>query len=611
MKKLSLILLALAACVNAAATFRYIDNSATGTNAGTSMTNAFQSDSLGCANVLAMTDTTFYIIRRTSNGTYNSISTATTGGKDNIQMIITGMPRNGKGGRGDFVQGSNVIGNVSYVTDLRREGARAIKDVTDGRYYTITALVTKITLSAQTVAFARWRNVVGGTSAATGKIQRYVSATVDTMWVVPKTGTFTVGETITSVQGGSGTVGSVTTGNGYIILNDYTGTSANQDSFYIDKDPYYDRIKACGDPLVATWTADSDSLPSISFNSNMKFTFNSTGGILQCLYLQNGGGANGGILLASGSSGIYQNLIVYQGGSNHAIQPTFSGCFKNCLLIGTANGTSKGFQPAFGCEIINCSAYNWGSYGLNGSGTATLKNVSLGVELDNGDYDISMSNLPMQGYNVRCGGRNGKYRTSSDDSYFEGEWIENDGMSLGANTVKTHSCTITKINVAGGTDPVQRIGGSASICRWISENTANLVSVIDDNNPTIWSRTIYFDSLKTDTIKMYLQDSALGNLNASDSINSGRNIWLEAIYPNKYVNDSVYNLSINQNGYASCYSTSSSNPIANRANSSDWNSYLKLIVPIVHACNVKISLKSRLYGTGTLFIDPKLVITHN
>lgn len=613
--KLGVLIVAFTVSVFAAADIIFIDPSATGAGNGTSMADAYTNWETGLETSKSSTDTTFYLGRRTGDQTFStSIIPVISSTWQSKPVIISGWPRNEKTGTGNFVQGSNVVSGVSFTTDMRREGARLISCDADGYQYLITAVAVKIVLSATTTEFDRLHTVTGGTSGAVGKIMRWTTAGSDTMWVVvkPGTGPFQSSENITSDGSGDGTIGTVTEGDGYVLLNDYSGTTSVNGAFTIEKDPYYDRCQEIVDAEKTNWNADSDSLPLLTFTGTTQFRASPYSTTLQCISFVGGGGSNSGNILMSSLCGLCQNVIDYTNSASGAYGIHFNalgvGTVKNTVVIGQGATSASCFKienPLV--NMINCSGYNSGQYGAILLSNVTMRNVALGYELNNTQDDISVQSGNCYGYNLRCGGGSSKVRTASYDSYNQHLYAENWDMVLGRHVHKLSNGWAYYINVDGGTDPVQRSGGGSTVIRLKQNESANYRGKNDEVSQVIFERDIWVEA-GTDTIIMYIQDSACGDINISDDVGN-RTIWLEADYPAQYVNDSVYSIGqIDIQGF-SHHSTSSTNPISNRASSSDWDSYVKLVCTVARAGNIKLRCKTAFYhATGTLFIDPKLYI---
>lgn len=601
----------------------------TGSNDGTTTDNAYQS----LATALATNKTApnyYWIRRRNSISTASNITTAVTGGYESANTFYAIWPRDSLIGTGNFIQGQRVISNSSVSANIPFHVTRHIYNTADSNRYMITAIAQKIIISTMTGTPARYDNVRGITSTATGKIMRYADGgTIDTVWIVARTGTFQELERFTKATTAyaqdsaswKSTIDSVDIDNGFVIDNLYSGSTSSGATWNIERDPLWDIARTIDDGAwtikKTDWDADPDSLITITFTSTGRLNFTGDWSTLQGFIITGGGGGSYGNILINGMGNALTHCINYQSTAGDGVQLSLAGNggIYNCVFIGTGGSSSydpiKSNNPL--CKLTNVAVYGAPRYGINFAYGGFVENVNSGIEIDNASNDLQLQVGIVKGTDLACGGRNGSLRSSTYDAYSERYDIENYNKIYGLNYSKIGNGALEQKPVSVSSDPVKRSGGSDYVVKFTQSEDARYACRRDVNAKVLYERNVYFSTASgSDTIRCYIQNNGYGNINAIDSVDTGI-VWIEAYYPKQYINDTIYKIGKGNNCQVNnIRGTSSSNPIGNRSSSSDWSKYLQVILNVKKVGNIKIKVMSaRAYSaSGIIYIDPKLEIKH-
>lgn len=625
MIKIILVVLALCGAVLGTTNY-YIDPSVGGgSNNGTSTDNAWQSCSTGVAQ--SRTGPAIVWFRRTANFTLGATASAVTfnasvSGMPNQMVVYAACPRAAKALTANATQGERVINTTSIAFDVLKYGAREVFANTDSIRYLITAPAVLCSLvNGYTGTFRRYDSV-SDKSAKNGKIMQVGT---NKFWFVSRTGIFATNDSIVSTNARA-KIASVDSLHSFVIDNYFVGSDTTGGHFTICEDPLkdaWDTINDAGFTIKkAAWEAESDSMPMITFTGTQYINLPGNFCTLQGFYYYESGSAQYGGLNVTGRAVTLRNMWFNQS-PYQAVY--FNGKGGNILyncVIDARRASNNKYQSIINSaeltRIENVSVYgNPSHYAYTGYMNAYMKNCNFGVELNN-VMDMNVWCGSIYGNNILCGGDTAKIRTPSGDCYDCGIYIENWQKKYGNNISKVHLGFLRTQTAGATTNPKIRTGGSPTIMKLTMNGTltdvgfTTYVPTYDIHPVTVFTRNVYFsDTSKTDTIKVFIQNASGGNINTTDSINRAT-IWLDLMAPEKYVSDSVWNFkrSSDQSGVY-LRSTSSANPIANRADSTDWD-FLKLVYKPKAAGNVVIRCLEKYSAANfILYIDPKIVITTN
>jgi hypothetical protein len=480
----------------------------------------------------------------------------------------------------------------------------------------VTAIAALLPCASTTVNFAVGRNVLGKTSGAKGKIQKYVS---DSLWVVVLSGTFVDGEWIFSANAttyakdsvnGAGIAGTVDLDNGLVINEKYPYATTTGAAFTIDRDAGYDEAHALNDAAwtmkIADMDARTDSLFKITFTGTNQLVHATGSTVLQGLYVTGSTNSSGQILDYS-ACGLLRYIIVKQTATGPGVHLYLgnSSSITNFIGIGATATTAPLYLDNTALQRIeNSAVYAGAGYGVNGTGGSKFVNFNSGVDLNNVDYDIQNQSGRIRGLDILCDGKGaGTLRAPSYDSKDNTTEMQNWQRVFGQNLTRIHNGWITQLYVGAATDPVKRAGGSDIIMQITQSEDVKYQVMTEDLYRVIWE-THFYDTNTTgfDTVRFYFQNNGFGNINANDT-NSAQ-FYLKIYYPDTYTDSTNYAISWHQG-------TCNSHPIPNRASTSDWDYLQHVWAPKAKGDVIfQICMKQLFNATAKIYLDQKYEVIH-
>ena len=390
--------------------------------------------------------------------------------------------------------------------------------------------------------------------------------------------------------------------NTIIIDREYAGGTVTgiDGKFQIEEDEDYDIRNDEEDG--SGWDADAHDLPEIDFNDEAYQIFANGDEYLSFrnLSLKNTNDAYGLLEGAAGGKIEILGCLFKQNSINQCVfHPGYPKCVLRRFTIegSGAGGTQNGIGYSYGAngvvDIADGAIYNCGNHGLQADyqWSGNLKNVNIGVEIANGDDEISIGRGALfEGYDVKLGGSNGYILINSTNPGHKVSF-ENYQKILGSHKSWNFGGEAISIAVTS-TNANKKLSDTVL---QISPNQ-NRVFVIDD-----WKQDYFVGNFDLDagahTIKYWIYNDTGDTLNDT-AYND--NIFLEGKYIDSYDDTSEYTI-------ASCFSTEID--ILDAADADDWD-FLTLSFTLAIAGRVKVYLRVAKYeATAYILLDPESVIT--
>ena len=449
-------------------------------------------------------------------------------GDPDAPISVIGWPRDEATGTATFTNGSTAVTAVSIAADREKHAARRIKCDADGEWYLITRVVDA---------------------------------------------------------------------NTFTIDREYVGTTAAATNFTIQKDDDFDTRPVAGQ---APWDGDADDLPIIDFNdANFQLKISADNyHIFKNIELKDSTDPNGIILFYSSNAGSIIGCLIKQSVENDPlIKCELTYLYAERVIIeGSGAGASQegisGESVGATVHLKDCAIYNCGDSGIYLPGEMFMENVNIGVEIANGDDDITLDRHSGRcyGIDVKLGGTNGYvlYTAVNNVPYMKVAF-ENYGKILGANKKWFVGGTMEKVAADGvGNHPNQRSGGDANVIE-ITPDVAGLEHIED------WAVELFTHEFEVDTTartwRYYVQNDACGAL-------SPTNLWIVVEYIKQYDDTSEY----------VTVTTKSDETVNNRADNNDWTQHIE-VPSITPAISSKVRIKcyvSKHSAAGHIYIDPKV-----
>lgn len=384
-----------------------------------------------------------------------------------------------------------------------------------------------------------------------------------------------------------------------ILDREYAGSTASNQAVNIKADTAmaaWDAYDDSADTIKKTdWEADADDLPVIDFNDgNFEISASTNYNSFYCIEFKDSSDENG-IIYFNTSAHIYlEGILLKQSSSNtpalHIRESKVK--IKRSTFEGSGSGTAQRglyirYAVTYPCEIIDSSIYNFGDNGILTYSNIILNNVNVGVEIANGDDDITCS-CEVIANNVKFGGTNGIVQFFYPGGKVA---IENYGKILGAHRIFYPGGYYEKVAVSGETpnkhtsDYVTKITPNINVVP--TEDFAFQIDKFSIDNVTSGSKTI--------TVPIY--NDTGGTLNSGDA---KLDIFAKAFYTAGYDDTSEYNT-------VEVYSTETN--IADAADADDWDSLTLSINPATTS-KVDVYVYLRYYNATTnIFVESAIDIT--
>ena len=409
-----------------------------------------------------------------------------------------------------------------------------------------------------------------------------------------------LGRYVTAPDGAEYLITRVVDASNIVIDRPYVGYSALAASATIKADEDYSTRPTD----TAGWDAIADDLPCIDFlntNYTMYMYF------VTCWHIKNIDFRDsifdaGSLYFRESSIGAVTGCLFHTDNDSSAVLGIDASTVQltRSVLTGSGAGlTQRGLYFNDGiCHFKDVAVYGFGDLGIRGvddGNTYFMENVNIGVEIANGNADISISKWAnIYGRDVKLGGTNGyiKYIKAGGRSDIS---FENYGKVLGAHKRFTEQGTLTKL-VADGTGdaPNQRTGGSADVIEILHDlSTASIhfPAPADD----WWLPDIFVHEFEANTnsrtYRYYVQ--------SMDSLTADQ-LWIECEYVDYYTDTSKYSIT----------TVRSDESVTVRSSNSDWSQYIEVpnIRPAVGS-KVRIRCKCTYqHATNKIFIDPDVSI---
>lgn len=416
------------------------------------------------------------------------------------------------------------------------------------------------------------------------------------------------GRYITTPDGSQYMITRVVDSNTVIIGNECAGSTVTgtDGKFQIEADEDYALFNAIDDSgwtiKIADWNSDAINLPRIDFNDG-NFQMALSGDYYHRFKNMEFKDSTdiGGIVKVS-ASGItsFIGCLFKQSAQNDVVCNFLSGLIiaKRTIFEGSGAGNAQvGLYITSGghVRLIDSAIYNAGDVGLHcNSGSFELENVNIGVEIANGDVDISMRSSGGKrsfGRNVKLGGTNGYIGMNTSYSGPYQVSFENYGKVLGAHKTFYHGGTWEKAAVSGET-PNKKV----------SDDVFKISPNVDYQCLKDAAQIMFTDEFEVAaaeaSYKYWLYNDTGDTLNDGDARGS---IWLELEYVSRYDDNTEYTI---------LKEYSAQTNIADAADADDWD-YLEItsITPAT-ASKVRIICRCRHYtASGDIFVDPATVIS--
>lgn len=412
-------------------------------------------------------------------------------------------------------------------------------------------------------------------------------------------------DNITDADGGDAEIDSGgETAVGFVIEREYVGgtVTGTDGKFQIDEDEDYDDRPTD----IDGWDSDAIDLPVIDFNDTdyrVYVYYNDAFHVFKNIEFKDS--ADAGMLgISGGGDHSIIGCLLKQTTQNQVLITT-SYCtltVKRCIFEGLGTGAfQRGITVAAGTCIIEDSAmFNMGDHAvfMRYCSQLRLKNVNMGVEIENGDGDIGFDSSPssggpsVYGLDAELGGNNGEISIGTALSSNLIVRMENYGKQLGSH----------KMWFPGGTQELAAVSGE-NPNKKLSDNVIKLT--LDQSGYEYqedWAVEVFCHEFEVDAISRNYKYWIYNDLGATlNDVTAKDNIWLEAEYVSAYEDDSEYLITKK-------YSTEID--ILDATGADDWD-YLEVpsVAPAV-ASKVRVRCFISKYSSGgNVFIDPEVVIS--
>jgi len=390
--------------------------------------------------------------------------------------------------------------------------------------------------------------------------------------------------------------------NTFKIDREYVGSTVTgiDGKFQIDEDYYYSIRPAAG--ISAGWDSDPHDIPTIDFNDEA-YQFVVGDGDLYLIFsgfeVIDSLDSVGVWWIRGGACTTIRNCLVKQNSANTEIfYLRFGSCFIiDCVIEGSGSGTAQhGITFEAGMHFLeNVAVYNCGGYAFYGAGggaNVELKNVNLGVEVNNAIGEIWMRyGAKFIGKDVKLDGTNGYVVINTSDPCI-GVYIENYQKILGS-----HKAFYPFLG-ASETIDVTDTNANKKLSDKVLKITPNLNNAFTPNE---WKQEIFDAEFEltsgSQEIKFWIFNDLGQTINDTSATD---NVYLEAEYVDSYNNDSEYtNIKV--------YSTEID--IEDAASADDWDSLSVTVNPVITS-KVRVKLIVSIYDASDYFlIDPEPVVT--
>ena len=428
-----------------------------------------------------------------------------------------------------------------------------------------------------------------------------------------------IGRYITGPNGEQYVITQINSTSSFTIDREYEGSTAiNQDVTISADELWADDMGTTysfDDSLwtiqESDWDSDTVDMPTIDFDDNA------------ARYLYFNGDAFYEIHNMKFMDSSYSNGIVYCSANQGPIY--FIGCWvkqslqndmlvrnnsstivlKRCIIEGSGSGASQyGIYNTGNIAMYDSAIYNCGDNGIVMiNGNLYVENVNVGVETANGDNDLYLyyPNTRIWGRDLDLGGTNGYIVPPSFDNHnsiITNISIENYLKVLGDHISVIDIGSYQNITLDSSTTTPRKKVSDIAVkinCVYSAEKVA--FDYIPGQHDYVLCHEFEADT-SSKTYKYWIYNNTNTTLNPNTAT---ENVWLEAEYVSDYDDTSEYVID-------KAYSTETS--IADAADVSDWD-YLEVTVQPAVASKVRIKLYVNHYdnGTGTIFIDPAVVIS--
>ena len=526
---------------------------------------------------------------------------------------------------GDWANGSELVDNVVGITPDREKHIARHCTAPDGKVYFITAVLWEFTVDGMAggAEFAVGEILTNTTQTKKGKVWAFtdnLDTTGTVQAVVDSSTAWVENDNITSDGGGDAELSANATAVGFLIDREYPGGTVAgvdgkfqieaDDDWYADMGTQYGFDDSGWTIKETTWDADADDMPVIDFNDGaFSLAFNQDQyHVLKNMEFKDSADTVGIINLINDLGLSIIGCLMKQTASNTPLVSIISAKFYSERAVmegGGAGSAQTGFNNTSGCGLVtlkDCAIYNMGDSGiLLGSGLLILDNVSLGVEMANGDSEFNhyRHGPTVRGQDVRLGGTNGYVTRNISSSpkisignfqkvlgdhatYFPGGAVGSTGGFANVDVGDTNAPSAA--SPAGTTTDLICVYPNVTgyefiedwairICRW-----------------KVWA------AAAAETYTVYLQNNMGVTLNDTAAKDD---IWLRMTYIDTFDDATEYNKT-------KLFSTEID--ILQRANDTDWDSLtIANHTPAVAGWVTLELFVSKYVAAGQIYIDPEWV----
>lgn len=388
-----------------------------------------------------------------------------------------------------------------------------------------------------------------------------------------------------------------------IIDRGYIGTTAFNSGATISADEDYATAQAIDDSgwtiKISTWTADADDLPKIDFEATDYYFYLNNSMYVNFSNFEFSRGTGSGKQLVwcgyNSDVNIFTGCLFKSSDNNSIFYGAQSGFvyLRRCIIEGSGSGGSQRGVHNGNTHLEDCAIYNCGDYGIYNLyalyNNPFLKNVNIGVEIANGDYDIATSQI--QGIDVKLGGINGYFSRelygANAISYITK--FENYQKILGYHFAylgcgEMYSASVT----AGSGDPYKRTNGADKIASIRLNYDSAYCPVQKYMADLVFDHAISADT-SSKSYRYYVQLKDISSLTSDE-------LYIECYYVSAYTGEAKYKLS----------TVFSDESVSLRTGADDWSQYIE-VTGIQPAVESVVHLRVRVTGydaDGYLYIDP-------
>ncbi len=508
-----------------------------------------------------------------------------------------------------FTNGSNIIDNVVGITPDREKHVGRYITAPDGFQYMITAVLWEADIDGMAggAEFTLGSKLTNTTQTKYGKIWGFTDDLDNTgtiQYVRDPVSVFVENDNITDADGGNAEIEvGGETAVGFLIDREYAGSTVTTTNgkFQIEADEDYTEAQAIDDSgftiKLSTWDDDADDLPLVDFAGFSSDLQISSKDYLEFRNIDFQSSSDGsGILRIVGSIVTFLGCLIYQDQNTEAsnIGSGPEVFFERCIIEGIGSGASNGLQIAGRVTVKDAAIYNFGSHSIytSADGVLFLQNVNLGIECDEGSYNLRIAeNIKLIGKGVALGGGGSGEVNCIGHSSCRAS-IEDYNKNLGVHREFTSQGNITKLAVVPGSgDPYKRSGGADNVISIEFDKNTNRQQPVPNITEPIFTHE-FEATTDSKSYRYYVQ---------CEGIVTAAQLYIIAEYVESYDDTSEYTMTIQQSDEA----------FTARADAEDWAEYME-VTGIQPAIGSKVRIKcycSFYHATENIYIDPMVVIS--